>query len=82
MDHSIEHLKFGVIETEALLRGKLITSRYTYTEPTNIDEVRRIDRALVRAFGSEHSRTIATPSCKIVLRGKTGGWDYVTGTLR
>lgn len=81
MDHNlIDRLTFSRIVTEAELRGKKIISTYSFHKPVNIDEYRRIDRALVRAYGSENSRTIGVPApFNIVLRGKTGGWPYVFG---
>ena len=80
---AVDQLKFKRIETEAMLRGQKITSSYSYAKPVGIDEYRRIDAALVRAFGSKDSRTIGTPAeFKIVSGGRAAGWPYVFGENR
>jgi hypothetical protein len=74
MDKIVESLKFKHIETEAMLRGRKIISTYSYRTPVDIYEYRRIDRALVRAFGCENTRTIGTPAdFKISTRGEIKG---------
>lgn len=61
MEHvNIERLQFVQIETVAMLRGQKIQSYYSFRTPVGIDEVRRIDAALVRAYGNDGSVTEAT----------------------
>lgn len=55
----IERLQFDQIDTIALLRGQKIQSSYSFRTPVGIDEVRRIDAALVRAYGNDTARTEA-----------------------
>lgn len=57
---NIESLRFSKIETTANLRGDKVTSYYSFPEPVGIEEVRRIDAALVRAFGNDGTCTEAT----------------------
>lgn len=58
----VNGLTFSRIETTAELRGAKVTSYYSYPEPVGIQEYRRIDDALVRAFGSLGSRTVGVLS--------------------
>lgn len=78
---SIDRMRFNHIETTGMLRGRKIVSTYSYRTPVDIHEVRRIDAALVRAFGNDGSRTIATPTPYEFVRRRTEeqGWDHVTG---
>lgn len=49
------------IETRAVgPNGKIVTSWNSYPLGVGYDEYRRIDAALVRAFGNEGSRTVGT----------------------
>lgn len=59
---NIERLQFSQIETVALLRGRKIQSSYSFRTPVGIEEVRRIDAALVRAYGNHGSCTEAVIS--------------------
>lgn len=52
---------FHKIETVAYVRGRPITSHYSFPAGVGIEVVREIDRALVRAFGNRGSSTTATP---------------------
>lgn len=56
---NIESLRFDQIETIALLRGRKIQSYHSFKTPVGIEEVRKIDAALVRAYGNENARTEA-----------------------
>lgn len=58
---NINNKLWSRVETTAVVRGKPITSWYSFRTPISTDEVRRMDAALVRAFGNDGSRTVATP---------------------
>lgn len=53
----IERLQFSQIETTAVLRGQKIQSSYSFRTPVGISDYRKIDEALVRAYGSDGSVT-------------------------
>lgn len=58
---SHEKRRFRRIETRAVTpAGKVVTGWYSYPLGVGYDEYTRIDAALVRAFGSDGSRTVGT----------------------
>lgn len=54
--------RFRSIETSAVMTdGRLITAHYVWPLGVGLDVYRRIDTALVRAHGTEGTRTVGTP---------------------
>jgi hypothetical protein len=49
------------IETVTFLRGRPITSYYSFPLGVNVEKVREIDARLVQAFGNVGSQSVATP---------------------
>lgn len=57
-----EEMVFSRIETRGVLPdGRVITSWNTFPRGVGYDVYRQMERALVRAFGNEGSRTVGTP---------------------
>lgn len=55
-----EKMLWSRVETVGFVRGRPVTSYYSFHTPITTRDVRLIDAKLVAAFGN-NSRTVATP---------------------